>query len=81
VALHFGEVAYGNVGSGMRLDYTVIGRDVNLAARVAALCGSEGEPLLLSAAFRDHAGVRGRAVGERSMKGIKEPQQVFAVTL
>ena len=36
-ALHFGEVAYGNVSSGARLDYTVIGRDVNLGARFAGL--------------------------------------------
>lgn len=81
IALHFGEVAYGNVGSGMRLDYTVIGRDVNLAARVAGLCGSEGEPLLVSAAFRDHAAVQGRALGARRVKGIREPQQVFAVAV
>ncbi len=39
IALHFGNAAYGNVGSGARLDYTVIGRDVNLASRIADLCG------------------------------------------
>ena len=38
IALHFGNAAYGNVGSGARLDYTVIGRDVNLASRIADLC-------------------------------------------
>ncbi|MGF6229992.1 adenylate cyclase [Inquilinus ginsengisoli] len=34
VALHHGEVAYGNIGSGGRLDFTVIGRDVNLVSRI-----------------------------------------------
>ncbi len=48
IALHFGNAAYGNVGSGARLDYTVIGRDVNLASRIADLCGRLGESLLLS---------------------------------
>ena len=37
VALHHGEAAYGNVGSGVRLDFTVIGPDVNLASRIAQL--------------------------------------------
>lgn len=81
VALHFGEAAYGNVGSGMRLDYTVIGRDVNLAARVAGLCGTHGEPLLVTEAFRGHAGLEGRALGLQRLKGLKEPQQVFVLPL
>ena len=42
IALHFGKAAYGNVGSGARLDYTVIGHDVNLASRIADLCGRLG---------------------------------------
>ncbi len=79
VALHFGEVAYGNVGSGMRLDYTVIGRDVNLAARVAGLCGALNEPLLVSEAFLDHSEVQGRSLGRQKLKGLKTEQDVLAV--
>src|SRR3954452_11957510 len=37
IALHYGEAAYGNVGSGVRLDFTVIGPDVNLASHIAQL--------------------------------------------
>jgi adenylate cyclase len=78
-ALHYGEVAFGNVGSGMRLDYTVIGRDVNIAARVAGLCGTLGEPLLVSQEFRHHAGSKGRSAGQHHLKGLPAPQEVFAV--
>ena len=80
VALHFGEAAYGNVGSGIRLDYTVIGRDVNLAARVAGLCGTLNEPLLASAAFHAHlTGADSRSVGLHTLKGLPAPQEVFAL--
>jgi adenylate cyclase len=34
VAVHFGPVVYGNVGSTTRLDFTVIGQEVNVAARI-----------------------------------------------
>ncbi|MEX0303031.1 MAG: adenylate/guanylate cyclase domain-containing protein [Leisingera sp.] len=79
IALHFGEVAFGNVGSGMRLDYTVIGRDVNLAARVAGLCGTKGEPLLVSSEFRKRAGLEGRSLGGQNLKGLQAQEEVFAV--
>jgi adenylate cyclase len=51
--LHHGEAACGNVGSGGRLDFTVIGPDVNLASRIAQLNKVLGEPLLMSQAFVD----------------------------
>ena len=79
IALHFGEVAYGNVGSGMRLDYTVIGRDVNVAARVAGLCGTLDEALLVSEAFVEHSGVQGRSLGRQKLKGLTNAQEVRAV--
>ncbi len=78
IALHFGEPAYGNVGSGARLDYTVIGRDVNLAARVAGLCGSENRPLLVSEAFQRFVpGADLRPLGAFKLKGLPDPEQVF----
>jgi adenylate cyclase len=41
LALHVGEVLYGNVGAADRLDFTVIGPAINEVARIEALC----EPL------------------------------------
>jgi hypothetical protein len=38
IGLHLGKVGYGNIGSGQRLDFTVAGRDVNLASRIRGLC-------------------------------------------
>jgi len=51
IALHFGNPAYGNVGSGTRLDFTVIGRDVNYTSRIADMCSSFDCRLLMSEAF------------------------------
>jgi adenylate cyclase len=79
IALHFGHAAFGNVGSGARLDYTVIGRDVNLAARLADLCGELDECLLLSAAFQSRLSEQElRRLGAFPLKGVEEAQTVFA---
>lgn len=78
IALHFGEVAYGNIGSGARLDYTVVGSGVNLASRLADLAGNLGPRILVSADFArllpDHA-FHDR--GEHALRGVAEPQTVF----
>jgi adenylate cyclase len=80
--LHLGEVAYGNVGSGMRLDYTVIGRDVNFASRIATLCGDLAEPLLVSQAFQQYVPeALPRSRGKHQLKGISEAAEVFAPPL
>jgi len=80
IALHVGEVAFGNVGSGTRLDYTVIGRDVNLAARVAGLCGQLDEALLLSEDICNQLpGGSFASCGSHALKGIKEQISVFTV--
>jgi adenylate cyclase len=51
IALHVGEVLYGNVGATDRLDFTVIGPAVNEVARIEALCEPLGRPVLISAEF------------------------------
>jgi adenylate cyclase len=79
IALHFGNAAYGNVGSGARLDYTVIGHDVNLASRIADLCGRLGERLLLSQSFQCRLSEHElRNLGGFALKGIDAEQTVFA---
>jgi adenylate cyclase len=85
IALHHGEVAYGNVGSGGRLDFMVIGPDVNLASRIAQLNKVLGEPLLMSQAFLDvlpgrpeplgahHRWARGSGSNLPSLPGLSGP--------
>jgi adenylate cyclase len=81
IALHFGKVSYGNIGSGERLDFTVIGRDVNLTSRIQGLCGSTSHPLLMSERFAGLLALPGTAsIGWHAIKGFVEPVEVFACT-
>ena len=77
IALHHGEAAYGNVGSGNRLDFTVIGRDVNLASRIAQLNKALGEPLLMSRAFSDHLWGDPESLGEHMLPGFDQPVAIY----
>jgi len=82
VALHLGELLYGNLGSARRLDFTVLGPAVNEAARIEALCGSLEQPIIVSSAFAEAAGdARSRLVslGRYAMKGVGRPQELFTV--
>ena len=79
LALHFGAVAYGNIGSGARLDYTVVGGSVNLASRLADLAGNLERHILVSADFAERLPkLAFKALGEHSLRGVAEPQRVFA---
>ncbi|MBI1245309.1 MAG: adenylate/guanylate cyclase domain-containing protein [Alphaproteobacteria bacterium] len=78
MALHVGEAAYGNIGAGDRLDFTVIGRDVNLLARLEKLCGVTGEPLVMSAPFARCLDRNARELGTFDLKGFAAPQPAFA---
>src|SRR5262249_31761222 len=51
LGLHAGEVFYGNIGSTERLDFTVLGPAVNETSRIAAMCRSVEQPVLVSEAF------------------------------
>lgn len=78
MSLHLGEVAYGNIGSGARLDYTVVGSDVNLASRMADLAGNLDRRILVSAGFADRlADAVFDACGAHELKGVAGPQAVF----
>ena len=78
IALHYGQAQYGNIGSPERLDFTLIGREVNIASRIESLTKSVGEPVLLSEAFVATSGVAARPVGSFAAKGIAQPLALFA---
>jgi adenylate cyclase len=79
LGLHVGEVFYGNVGSRERLDFTVIGPAVNEASRIAAMCRSADQTVLMSDAFANVEGVGRRlvSVGRYALRGVAQPQELF----
>ena len=82
LGLHLGEVFYGNIGSKERLDFTVIGPAVNEVSRIAAMCRSVDQPLLLSSAFADSAAAhrhRFVSVGRYALRGVGRPQELFTL--
>ena len=79
LALHLGEVLYGNIGSGNRLDFTCIGQAVNLAARMEKLAGRLGRVMLASSEFARHCGGEFAALGEFTLAGFSAPQRIFGL--
>jgi len=80
VALHFGEVVYGNVGASRRLDFTVIGRAVNETCRMEALCDDLGRSIVLSEVFARRCSRPTVMVGDFELRGIDRPRAVYATT-
>jgi len=79
IALHYGEVSYGNVGSGNRLDFTLIGPDVNIVSRIQNVCSESGKALLMSAPFRQTADMADAvSIGKQRLKGFAETMELFA---
>jgi adenylate cyclase len=78
IALHLGDVLYGNIGAADRLDFTVIGPAVNLAARIEGLCRPLKERVLMSEAFAKASGGGHRSLGSHDLKGVETAQSVFA---
>ena len=83
LALHIGDVFYGNVGSKDRLDFTVIGPAVNEVSRILAMSRSVEQDVLLSSTFTAALGpdLRDRlvSVGRYALRGVERPQELFTL--
>jgi adenylate cyclase len=81
LALHVGDVFYGNVGSKDRLDFTVIGPAVNEVSRILAMSRSVEQDVLLSASFAEALDAQTRrhlvSVGRYALRGVAQPQELF----
>jgi adenylate cyclase len=81
VALHFGEVLYGNIGSEDRLDFTVVGPAVNEVSRISSMCRSVDRMLLTSTDFHDALDEASRrdlvSVGRFALRGVGRAQDLY----
>ncbi|TDQ85515.1 adenylate cyclase [Dongia mobilis] len=78
IGLHVGTVAFGNIGSRTRLDFTVIGPAVNEASRIQDLTKELREPILASGSFAAAAGSGLYPVATRAIRGVAQPVELFA---
>jgi adenylate cyclase len=79
LALHLGEVTYGNIGAKNRLDFTVIGPAVNHAARLEKLAAELGKHVVTSASFAAAVAEPLHSLGLHRLRGVSQPQEVFTL--
>ena len=82
LALHAGEILYGNIGAENRLDFTVIGPAVNLTARLSGMHSSVGQPIIVSERIVE-ASQSGPhdlvSLGRYMLRGVSDPQELFTL--
>jgi adenylate cyclase len=82
LALHCGDLLFGNFGSANRLDFTVLGPAVNEASRIGGMCRSLDQRVIVSSAFAEGAGPRRRdlvSLGRYALRGVGQPQELFTI--
>jgi class 3 adenylate cyclase len=79
MALHLGEMLWGNIGTADRLDFTAIGSAVNLVVRLEGMCRPLGRSVLISGAVAAETTAALIPLGEHVLRGIAAPCVVFAL--
>ena len=82
LALHLGDVMYGNIGTQTRLDFTVIGPAVNTAARLEGLTKILKRHVLISSTFAYACACSPdmlEPLGTYPLRGVGEPLGVFGL--
>jgi adenylate cyclase len=79
LALHLGDMLWGNVGTADRLDFTAIGPAVNLVSRLEGLCRPLGRNVLVSGAVAAETTAALVPLGEHRLRGIAAPCAVFTL--
>ncbi len=81
VGVNTGRVVAGAIGGGGRLNFSVIGDAVNIAARAEAATRELDRDVLITSATAESlgAGLEVESEGSHSLKGVAEPVELFSV--
>ncbi len=79
LALHVGDVMYGNLGVPQRVQFTIIGAAANEAARLAGMCKDQKCWIIVSSAFPRCFSGQMISLGRHIMRGIDTPQELFTL--
>ncbi|MFL6838930.1 MAG: adenylate/guanylate cyclase domain-containing protein [Bradyrhizobium sp.] len=79
LALHVGNVLYGNIGGGNRLDFTCIGPAVNLAARLEKIASRLNRTIVASEGFAGICSGGWSDLGEFPIAGFSRAERVYGL--
>ena len=82
MGVHIGEVFIGNIQSYSQIEYTVIGRTVNIASRLEALCKDYNAACIISEAIHQHVEEKiskKKKYENINIRGIHEPMNIYVL--
>ncbi|APE42720.1 hypothetical protein BOO69_04230 [Sulfitobacter alexandrii] len=82
LALHAGDVLYGNIGGKTRLDFTVIGPTVNTAARILGMTRPLDQGIIISSAVAQpllESTPELVSLGQYRLRGVAQRQELFTL--
>ena len=82
LALHAGDVLYGNIGGKTRLDFTVIGPAVNTTSRILGMCSAVDQPIVISAKVAApllDSIPNLVSLGHYRLRGVRDRQELFTL--